>query len=70
MGEDEIQEQNDASSNPNADEHLPTAGEFRTSHVPEDGTITEVGDDDMDEIPEGPDPDGPANPVATGDKSY
>lgn len=75
----------DASSNPNAEEHLPTAGEFRTTHVPEDGTITDVDDEEdikdpnnMDEIsskstdsiPGALDPDELADPLATGDKSY
>ena len=69
------EEQNDASSNPNAEEHLPTAGEFRTLHVPEDGTITDI--DDEDEYPDDMnddftelDPNEPAIPHASGDQSY
>ena len=57
------EELNDASNDSNAEEHLPSAGEFQASHVPEDGNITEI--DDEDEYP-----DEPAIPHVSGDQSY
>lgn len=74
-----MKEDNDASSNPNADEHLPAAGEFDAANVPQGGLHTTADDGDLedpndmneisakrtDDIEEAPDPDGPANPTAT-----
>lgn len=72
-------EENDASSNPKADEHLPAVGEFDASNIPQGGLHTTAADDDLDDpndmneisakhgddIEEAPDPDGPANPTVT-----
>lgn len=70
----------DVSSNPKADGHLPVAGEFDAENAPQENSLTtDKFDDDVedpndinelsakrtDEIEEAPNPDGPADPAAT-----
>lgn len=79
-----MDEENDAASNPKAEEHLPVSGEFDAMNVPRDNPLsTDILDDDTadpndmnalsakrtDQIEEAPNPDGPANPAATSDKT-
>lgn len=75
-----MDEENDAASNPRAEEHLPVSGEFDAANIPQNNPLsTDRYDDDIedpndineisakstDEIEEAPHPDGPADPAAT-----